>query len=149
MYANPGASRKEEKEIAGALKTSAVPVESEIERLPYLCSIIPVRSGSERIFRPFFPRIEYLRPVYLNDPSNLLSHLCMKQRNRFHFARKPLQSGQVWQIEDSNLRVEIVGKLLVHYKLGKADAKRTATSISGKKELEKYLTENRAILVQE
>jgi hypothetical protein len=73
----------------------------------------------------------------------------MKRRNRLHPPPKPLQSGQIWQIADSNLRVEIVGKLLVHYKLGKADAKRTATSVSAKKELEKYLTANKAILVQE
>jgi hypothetical protein len=73
----------------------------------------------------------------------------MKRRSRLRSRPRPLQNGQVWQIADSNLRVEIVGKLLVHYKLGKADAKRTATSVSAKKELEKYLAANKAILVQE
>ena len=73
----------------------------------------------------------------------------MKRRSRLRHSSKPLQSGQIWQIEDSNLRVEIVGKLLVHYKLGKATAKRTTTSVSVKKELERYLAENKAILVQE
>jgi len=50
---------------------------------------------------------------------------------------------------DSNLQVELVGRLLVHYKLGKADAKRTPTSISARSAVEKYLTKNKAVLVQE
>jgi len=50
---------------------------------------------------------------------------------------------------DSNLQVEQVGKVLVHYKLVKPHAKRTATSLAGIKVVEKYLTKNKAILVQE
>ena len=50
---------------------------------------------------------------------------------------------------ESNLQVELVGKLLVHYKLVKSEAKRTRTSISGKEAVEKYLEKNKAILIQE
>ena len=50
----------------------------------------------------------------------------MKKR----IALKPLESGQVWRMGDSNLHVELVGKRLVHYKLIKVNAKRTPTSLS-------------------
>jgi hypothetical protein len=71
----------------------------------------------------------------------------MKPTRRFRL--KPLQSGQIWRMGESNLQVELVGKLLVHYKLVKHEAKRTPTSISGKETVEKYLAKNRAILIQE
>ena len=61
---------------------------------------------------------------------------------------KPLQNGQIWRMEESNLHVELVGKRLVHYKLVRHGAKRTPASISGKGAVEKYLKENKAILVQ-
>ena len=41
----------------------------------------------------------------------------------------------------------MVGKLLVHYKLGKPDAVRIANSCSGIKTVEKYLKANKAVLV--
>jgi len=68
----------------------------------------------------------------------------MKKR----IALKPLESGQVWRMGDSNLHVELVGKRLVHYKLIKVNAKRTPTSLSVRTVVEKYLKENKAILVQ-
>jgi hypothetical protein len=68
----------------------------------------------------------------------------LTRRNRL----KPLQTGQVWQMEESNLQVELVGKLLVHYKLIKSQAKKTPTSISGKGAVEKYLEKNKAVLIQ-
>jgi len=46
-----------------------------------------------------------------------------------------------------NLRVTTVGKLLVHYKLGKPDATRVANSISSIKTVEKYLKANQAVMV--
>jgi hypothetical protein len=61
---------------------------------------------------------------------------------------KPLQSGQIWQMEASNLQIELVGKTLVHYKLHKGTTKRTPISLSGKKVLEQYLKQNKAVLVQ-
>jgi len=47
----------------------------------------------------------------------------------------------------ANLRVGMVGKLLVHYKLGKPDAVRVANSCNGIKTIEKYLRrQGRAVL---
>jgi hypothetical protein len=43
----------------------------------------------------------------------------------------PLADGQIWQMGEANLKVEMVGKLLVHYKLAKPNAVRTPTSIAG------------------
>lgn len=60
----------------------------------------------------------------------------------------PLATGQVWRMEDSDLRVELVGKHLVHYKLIKRDAKRTPMSLSNIKAVEDYLKTNKAVLVR-
>ncbi len=51
-------------------------------------------------------------------------------------------------MENSDLRVELVGKHLIHYKLIKRDAKRTPMSLSNKKAVEKYLKSNKAVLVK-
>jgi hypothetical protein len=61
----------------------------------------------------------------------------------------PFQAGQVWELESSNVQIGLVGKLLVHYKHCKGKDGRGPTSLSSKKELEKYLTKNKAVLVQE
>ena len=61
---------------------------------------------------------------------------------------KPLASGQIWQMEDSNLQIQLVGKRLVHYKLYKGETKRAPVSLSGKEALEKYLRQNNGVLVQ-
>jgi len=60
---------------------------------------------------------------------------------------KALQNGQIWQMKDANLHVELVGKMLVHYKLFKGGAKRAPTSLSGKEIVERYLERNNALLV--
>jgi hypothetical protein len=70
----------------------------------------------------------------------------MNQKNRIPL--KPLETGQVWNMEDSRLLIELVGKHLVHYKLVKSGAKRTPMSLSNKKSVEKYLKDNQAVLVQ-
>ena len=41
----------------------------------------------------------------------------------------------------------MIGKTLVHYKHFKGDTKRAPISLSGKTVLEKYLKENKAVLV--
>jgi len=61
--------------------------------------------------------------------------------------QKPLAAGQVWRMAKANLQVGMVGKLLVHYKLGKPDAVRVANSCNGIKTIEKYLKTNKAVLV--
>jgi hypothetical protein len=47
----------------------------------------------------------------------------------------------------ATLQVGMVGKLLVHYKLGKPDALRVPNSCNGIKAIEKYLKTNKAVLV--
>lgn len=62
--------------------------------------------------------------------------------------RRPvLEAGQLWRMAHANLQVGMVGKLLVHYKLGKPDAVRVANSCNGIKTIEKYLKANKAVLV--
>jgi hypothetical protein len=61
---------------------------------------------------------------------------------------QPLETGQIWRMDEFNLKVGLVGKLLVHYKLAKPDAVRAQTSVSGKRVVEKYLKKNKAVLVQ-
>ena len=58
-----------------------------------------------------------------------------------------LASGQVWRMAASNLQIDLVGKTLVHYKLHKGTAKRAPVSLSGKKALERFLKQNKAVLV--
>jgi hypothetical protein len=57
-----------------------------------------------------------------------------------------LEAGQLWRMADANLCVQEVGKLLVHYKLGKPDAVRVSNSCNGIKTIEKYLKANKAVL---
>jgi hypothetical protein len=61
---------------------------------------------------------------------------------------QPLETGQVWRMAAANLQVGIIGKLLVHYKLGKPDAVRVPNSVAGIASIEKYLKTNKAVLVK-
>jgi hypothetical protein len=61
--------------------------------------------------------------------------------------QKPLEAGQLWRMAEANLQVGMVGKLLVHYKLGKPNAIRVANSCNGIKTIEKYLKDNKAVLL--
>jgi len=70
----------------------------------------------------------------------------MNQKSRVSL--KQLESGQVWRMQDSHLEIGLVGKHLVHYKLIKGETKRTPTSLSGKKAVETFLRENKAVLVE-
>jgi hypothetical protein len=62
---------------------------------------------------------------------------------------KPVQAGQIWEVADVSLRIYMVGKTLVHYKRYKGKGRGVPTSFSSKRELEKYLTEHKAVLVHE
>jgi hypothetical protein len=57
-----------------------------------------------------------------------------------------LADGQVWRMAKTMLQVTMVGKLLVHYKLGKTDAKRITSSVNSISAIEKYLKANKAVL---
>jgi hypothetical protein len=61
---------------------------------------------------------------------------------------QPLEAGQLWRMVEANLQVGMVGKLLVHYKLGKPNAVRVANSCNGIKTIEKFLKANKAVLVK-
>jgi hypothetical protein len=62
---------------------------------------------------------------------------------------QPLESGQVWHMPELRMKVDLVGKLLVHYKLAKHNAVRVPNSIGSKANIEKFLKKNKAVLVQE
>jgi hypothetical protein len=70
-----------------------------------------------------------------------------KSKSPRRVSQKPLEAGQVWRMRDANLEVGMVGKLLVHYKLGKPNALRVANSCNGIKVIEKFLKANKAVLV--
>jgi hypothetical protein len=57
-----------------------------------------------------------------------------------------LEAGQIWRMADAHLCVQAVGRLLVHYKLGKPNAIRVSNSCNGIKTIEKYLKAHKAVL---
>ncbi len=70
----------------------------------------------------------------------------IKAKPTLRCSQPPLESGQLWRMAEANLVVGTVGKLLVHYKLGKPNAVRVANSCSGIKTIEKYLKAKKAVL---
>ena len=70
----------------------------------------------------------------------------MHQKSRIPL--KLLETGQVWRMKGSHLDIDLVGKYLVHYKLIKQEVKRTPMSLSSIKDVEKYLKDNKAVLLQ-
>jgi hypothetical protein len=70
-----------------------------------------------------------------------------KIKSSLRVPQKPLEAGQVWHMAQATLQVGMVGKLLVHYKLGRPDALRVPNSCNGIKAIEKYLKTNKAVLV--
>ena len=51
-------------------------------------------------------------------------------------------------MEDSNVRIGLIGKTLVHYKHFKGTTLRAPVSLTPKRALEKFLIEKKAVLVQ-
>ncbi len=72
----------------------------------------------------------------------------MKKKMVRRTRRQPLAAGQVWRMSDAHLCVQSVGKLLVHYRLGKPNAIRVSTSCNGIKAIEKFLKTNKAVLAK-
>jgi hypothetical protein len=65
------------------------------------------------------------------------------------YSLKPFEPGQIWEVADTRLQISQVGKRLVHYKRYKVAARGVPTSLAAIPELEKFLRQHRAILVQE
>jgi hypothetical protein len=61
---------------------------------------------------------------------------------------QPFQSGQIWQMENSNVRIGEVGKTLVEYKLLKGEANRGPLRLTGKPALQDFLKVHKAVLLQ-
>ncbi|MGD1083791.1 MAG: hypothetical protein ABSA47_03460 [Verrucomicrobiota bacterium] len=61
--------------------------------------------------------------------------------------QQPLAEGQLWRMAEATLQVGMVGKLLVHYKLGRPNAVRVPNSCNDIKSVEKYLKAHKAVLV--
>lgn len=61
---------------------------------------------------------------------------------------QPFETGQVWQMEGSQLRIQQVGKTLVHYKHLKSDLNRGPLLLKAKATLEEFLKAKKAVLVQ-
>jgi hypothetical protein len=59
----------------------------------------------------------------------------------------PLQTGQVWRVEDSDLQIRHVGKTLVQYQKRKGAIKRVPIKMSFRQTLETYLKDNHGILI--
>jgi hypothetical protein len=60
--------------------------------------------------------------------------------------QQPLEAGQLWRMAEAELKVGMVGKLLVHYKLGRLNAVRVPNSCNCIKTIEKYLKAKKAVL---
>jgi hypothetical protein len=71
----------------------------------------------------------------------------MKKRLTRRPPLQPLADGQVWRMAETILQVTMVGKLLVHYKLGKRDAIRVFNSVNSITSIENYLKAHKAVLV--
>jgi len=62
---------------------------------------------------------------------------------------QPFQTGQVWQMEDSQLEIGLIGKTLVHFKHYKGQVKRSPVSLLNKDALEKFLQDKGAVLAEQ
>jgi hypothetical protein len=68
--------------------------------------------------------------------------------NKIRFELKPFQAGQVWEVGETSLRISLVGKMLIQYQRYKGKSRAAPTAFATKRELEAYLTKNKAVLVQ-
>jgi hypothetical protein len=69
-----------------------------------------------------------------------------KTKSPRRIPQQPLAAGQLWRMAEAQLLVGMVGKLLVHYKLGKPNAVRVPNSINCIKTIEKFLKDKKAVL---
>ena len=57
------------------------------------------------------------------------------------------ETGQIWEMAESNLRIGLIGKTLVHYKHYRGASPRASVSLANKGELSQFLLKNKAVLV--
>lgn len=102
-------------------------------------ALSPVKARSAKVAAPRKPA----RPVAVSKAVP-----AVKAAKPTRVPMKELASGQVWLVGDAHLKVEMIGKLLVHYKLAKPTAVRTPTSIAGISTLLKFMKKSKAVLIQ-
>ncbi|KAF0179831.1 MAG: hypothetical protein FD161_1173 [Limisphaerales bacterium] len=56
------------------------------------------------------------------------------------------ETGQIWEMAASNLRIGLIGKTLVHYKHYRGTSPRASVSLANKGELAQFLIKNKAVL---
>jgi len=59
---------------------------------------------------------------------------------------REFETGQIWRMGEDRLQIQLVGKLLVHYRHYRGIAKRPPSTFSAKGDLQKFLAEKKAIL---
>jgi hypothetical protein len=104
-------------------------------------TIRPAKVAVKKITKLSAPRL--VRPATV-----LKATPAVKAAKPARLPMKPLAAGQVWLVGDAHLKVEMMGKLLVHYKLAKPSAVRTPTSIAGITTLLKFMKKSKAVLIQ-
>lgn len=57
------------------------------------------------------------------------------------------ETGQIWEMAESNLRIGLIGKTLVHYKHYRGASPRASVSLANKGELAQFLVKNKAVLL--
>ena len=88
-------------------------------------------------------------PIWLDKPElSWQDATVIKTKSASPAAMKPLADGQVWRMAESSLQVDMVGRLLVHYKLGKHGAVRISNSIGSQTDIVKFLKKNKAVLMK-
>jgi hypothetical protein len=68
-----------------------------------------------------------------------------KQKNQA--AEIAFETGQIWEMAESNLRIGLIGKTLVHYKHYRGASPRASVSLANKGELAQFLVKNKAVLL--
>ena len=106
------------------------------------------RGGAAATALPYFhPATVFIRFIKQSGVNWGMMKNPKGARRRPPLKFQPLADGQVWRMADAVLQVTTVGKLLVHYKLGKPDAIRVSNSVKSIATIEKYLKANKAVLV--
>ncbi len=102
-----------------------------------------VKARSVKVSAKIAPKVVAARKVAVSKAAPAL-----KAAKPARVPMKELAAGQVWLVGDAHLKVEMIGKLLVHYKLAKPTAVRTPTSIAGITTLIKFMKKSKAVLIQ-